>query len=349
MQPDNLDDLNRLLRAQTAQHNNTPLEDFLGLSPAQMSWLNRSPLQEGSVLRWQDDIPVDVLAEVPLLHFAVDLLERLSEKEIKLTAKGNLPRKRVLEWYATGRLPQYDIEHGITKISSQDDYHAATIVKYVVEMLRWTKKRHGKLSITAAGKKALKGKRQAMLESLFGEHLTKFNLGYFDSYPEAALIQFSYGFLLYVLLRDGTEWRNVSHYTDRLLTAMPMLIDEFTGARFSTPKKDMTRLLNTRIFERTLGMYGLTRFKGERKISVVGDVMATDLFRQLFRVDADAQRPSSRETSTCSSAPPCSTPKWEAPPGPRTICPRSYRNFSTSRSAPFTPKTARAASPSASC
>ena len=292
MSEEEMNELNRQLRAITEAQNHGANPDFAGLSPAQVHWLNTHPLEEGCVVRWQENIPDEVLDQVPMLTFATDLMRRLEAKEMKLTPKGNLPAKLVKEWYATGLVPQYDIEVGITKLSSEDNYHTATTLKLVLDLLKWTKKRHGKLSLTARGKKALAAPRQTMLEQLFFHHYTEFNLGYFDGYEDDGDLQHLFGFALVLLLKEGKDWRPIETYGNNMLRAFPILQDSFEPDRYSTPEEDVKRAFNLRFFNRSLNFYGLLRFRGDHHmLKDDREVMATDLFRHLFRLDAQAQRP----------------------------------------------------------
>lgn len=292
MSEEEMNELNRQLRAITEAQNHGANPDFAGLSPAQVHWLNTHPLEEGCAVRWQENIPEEVLDQVPMLTFATDLMRRLDAKEMKLTAKGNLPAKLVKEWYATGLVPQYDIEEGITKLSSEDDYYTATALKIILDLLGWTKKRHGKLSLTGKGKKVLVGSRQSMLEQLFLQHYTKFNLAYFDGYEDDGHLQHLFGFVLVLLLKEGKDWRPTEDYGSDMLRAFPMLTESFESVNFGTPEKTVRSAFSIRYLDRSLSFYGLLRLRGKEWMGKdEREVMATDLFRHLFRLDPQAQRP----------------------------------------------------------
>lgn len=292
MTNDEMNELNRQLRSLTQAQNDAGNPDFAGLSPAQVHWLNSHPLEEGCVVRWQTKIPDAVLDQVPLLTFATDLMQRLKEKELKLTAKGNLPAKMVKEWYATGLVSQYDIEKGITKISSEDDVYFATTLKIVLDLLGWTKKRNGKLSLTAKGKKVLAGPRQKMLEQLFAKHFTNFNLGYFDGYEDDGALQHLFGFVLVLLLKNGEDWKPTAFYGDAMLQAFPMLKESFEPSNYSPPENQVKRAFSTRFLNRSLNFYGLLRFRGDQHmLKDKREMMATDLCRSLLLFDPQAQRP----------------------------------------------------------
>jgi hypothetical protein len=292
MTEEEMNELNRQLRALTQQQNEAAHPDFDGLSPAKMHRLNHQPLREGSVVRWQENIPQEKLEAIPLLNLVLVVLERLAEKEMKLTATGNLPRKFVHELYAYRYFPSEYVDSGLVKIQGENDWLFAALVKHLLLQLKWTKKRLGKLSLTAKGKKVLKGPRQQLLEELFFHHFQGFNLGYADGYPDDGLSQTFTGFLLYQFLLHGREWQPFSFYSDAMVKAFPMLPEPF-GNSYSTPEKQYADALNSRYLMGFLHQYGLTRLRGEYKYNQpdTREVMATDLFRSLFRLDQDAQRP----------------------------------------------------------
>lgn len=281
-----MNELNRQLRAIMEARNQAPDPDFVGLSPLQVHHLNNRPFTDGCVLQWQKGISREVLDQVPLLFFATDLLQRLSTKEIKLTAKGNLPAKIAKEWYATGLIPQFDLDKGITKLGSEDDFYAATTLKNLLYFLRWTKKRNGKLSLTARGKKALAGSRQDMLEQLFLQHFRGFNLGYFDGYKDDGTLQHFFGFVLVLLLKEGKDWKPTASYPKAMLRAFPILVESFAPVSYATPENQVGNAFTTRFLNRSLSFYGLLRFRGEDRFrDNKREVMATDVFRSLFRLE----------------------------------------------------------------
>lgn len=292
MTEEEMNELNRQLRALTAQMNESAHPDFDGLSPAKMHRLQQRPLEVGSVVRWQKDIPAEKLSGAPMLALVAFLMERLAEKETKLTATGNLPSKIVREMYDLRLLPEEFVDTGLTKIKGENDWFIASIVKHLANQLGWTKKRKGKLSLTAKGRKVLAGNRQAMLETLFRHHFQRFNLGFSDGYAQDGLTQKFTGFLLYQLLLHGREWRPLQFYNDAMLKAFPMLPDAY-GDGYFAPEDEFCRAFYLRYFDRLLYQYGLVRLKGKRHYRKTDDreVMATDLFRALFRLDMDAQRP----------------------------------------------------------
>ncbi|MGB3800922.1 MAG: hypothetical protein WA952_13990, partial [Lewinella sp.] len=258
--------------------NNQSLDDFAGLSPREVHQLLYRFLDGGGIVRINKQ--ADIRREaVPLLYFVRDLLERLAEKEITLTKKGNLPLQLVKEWYRTGLLPDEIIESGITKLSSEDDYVPAQLAKHLPLILGWIKKRHNKLSLTVRGSKAQRLPEAAFFKELFCGHVKKFNLAWPDGYGESTLLQQSCGFLLYLLVRFGSEDRPSSFYSDGLRRAFPPLEGEFPGAKLRS-------VLEIRILERCLHYYGLIDLTpGKDSYRDPAEVRVTPALEALFRLD----------------------------------------------------------------
>ncbi|NJC25953.1 hypothetical protein [Neolewinella antarctica] len=289
--------LNRHLSQFANERNNTPVDDFLGLNPAQVHQLRSDPLGEGCVLRWRDDISEVVLDEIPALRIATELLNRLSTKEIKLTAKGNLPRATVRDLFLLGLAPEDRANFNVADIKSEDDTVMVTCVKLVLGDLGLTKKRQGKLSLTAKGKKALKQPRKVLLKDLFTKTTKAFNLAFYVGWgfvddDETHIIQENVGFALYTLLQLGKEWRPIDAYAEAFLVAFPAVLGEFSDSPYRSREEKVVADFNSRFTQRLFPWYGLLRQRGE--YAVKGDnreVMATDLCRALFEVDTEARAP----------------------------------------------------------
>ncbi|THH40698.1 hypothetical protein [Neolewinella litorea] len=263
--------------------NEEPRDDFEGLSSSQMRQLLYFFLGPGSLVKVRDDLDAATLAELPLPRFATDLLNDLAKGEIKLTAKGNLPGKLVKDYYATGRLPDYAIERGITKLTGEDDYLPMQTVKHLLLQLRWIKKRQNRLSITAKGKKALRLPPADFFREMFVAHFTGFNLGWWDMYPDTSMLQHFAPYLTFLLLVLGETKRPITDYSSRLRRAFPMLNEDYPGTL-------LDRATETRLFERYLAYYGFVEVTRERyNPPQPATVVVTDRFRRVFHLDRDAR------------------------------------------------------------
>jgi hypothetical protein len=240
-------------------------------------------LGPGSPIKVRDELPPDTIERMPLLYFAHRLLGELAENEIKLTQKGNLPGKLVKAYYATQKLPDSFVERGISTIRGEDDYLPLQVVKYILKLAGWTKKRHGKLSLTKKGRTALALSPEELFGQLFLVHQQRINLGYWDGYAEeAGQIQRFTPYLLYLLLLRGKTKRDTDYYRERMLRAFPMLgilNDDLHG-----------RAMETRLLGRLLELYGLVDYqRGNYKNHHIDTVQTTELFHDVFYLDPEAR------------------------------------------------------------
>jgi hypothetical protein len=66
--------------------NNTPLDDFLGLSPTEIHHLLYDTFSDKSPIQFRDDIDDKTLDQIPLFRIAEEFLKIIQrDKQIKLT------------------------------------------------------------------------------------------------------------------------------------------------------------------------------------------------------------------------------------------------------------------------
>jgi hypothetical protein len=272
------------------QPNDTPRDDFEGLTPRLMHGLLYDFLGPGSPVKVRDELPAGLTDRMPILNFSHRLLGELAEKEIKLTAKGNLPAKLVKTYYATGLLPDKMVEQGYSTIRGEDDFLPLQIVKHLLDILGWTKKRHNKLSLTKKGTQARTLDERELFRELFLVHAQRLNLAYDDRYgPEADGVQSFLPYMLYLLYLRGGQERPTAHYNECMWRAFPQLGGE--------ENERIGWAVETRLLDRFLVYYGLVELSERNyRTGTPATVVATPLFREVFTLDPDArQAPPSEE------------------------------------------------------
>src|SRR5689334_3189016 len=102
--------------------NDTPLDDFCGLTSREMHQLLYYPYGKNSPLQVRSDIGDETLDGIPFFRLMEELL-RIIRREgfIRLTPLGALPRKVLQELYSHRLLPEEFIESGIVKLSREND------------------------------------------------------------------------------------------------------------------------------------------------------------------------------------------------------------------------------------
>lgn len=281
-----LQELQERLNRQMEQINAAPLEELDGLSPNEMSYILYRPFAEGSPLRFKDSLNNEIVAQIPFYKLFREYLGKIKEAgQVKLTSKGNLPRKICQELYATAILPEEFIEKGIVKLRGEDDSIVIKNLKILGNISKVTKKRNNKISLTKQGEQLYHDPDQTPLfKLLFETNMTKFNLGYHDAYPQQTAVQMVIGYTLYLLLQYGKTKRNLHFYVDKNLQAFPQLLADFGSTR-STPERQYKGCYQVRVFDRFLAHYGLVETEetiNPDSIDSNVQLLATDTFREVF-------------------------------------------------------------------
>ncbi len=291
MGDDFLRKLNEELAVQMEMANRTPRKDFDNLSPMDMQGILYHLLQKQSPIQYSKQLKSAIVAKAPFYQLFREYLNRIADaKEIKLTTRGNLPRKLVLELYGLGLIKEYEIERGITKLSKEADSIALQNVKILGELSGLTKKRNNKLSLTKKGTLlTAKGKEVELFKLLFETNSLKFNLGYHDGFGANGL-QVTFGYTLYLLLKYGEKMSPLSFYAEKTIQAFPHVFEEFQTESWSTPEKRFQSCFDVRFFKRLLTYYKFVTFE-EGEMRTYSDdnqkVATTPLFRSVFEIDQE--------------------------------------------------------------
>jgi hypothetical protein len=226
------------------RYNNSPLEDFDGLSPVQMDALLRGEFHESLIHvtdseTVRDDIPL--ARQVGLLLTAVD-----APNGVKLTPAGYLPVALVKSLYSEFPEKDHAIESGITKLRLEAECEPVHLTRIISDLAGYLRKRQGRLYVTRKGKAYL-GQPGLLTELLtvFGE---KYHLGYLDAYPSEYIGQVGYRYSLYLLSKYGGEQRPETFYAQKYLRAFPNL-------RSSNDDQD-ARCYGLRTFSRFFRYFG---------------------------------------------------------------------------------------------
>lgn len=299
----NLDDLNRQLSAKIHKENNTPLRDFLDISPVQMGALLQDLFSEASVVQFRDDLTSEDAASVLILRQVRYLLEQLTRAEIKLTQTGNLPRKHVR---AMHEMRNGELTHDLDTtddIRSENDYNGATAAKQTAVFAGWISKQKQRLRITKKGRAFLQNEAREQLVTLFNQLIQTYPLDHspyivprYEAIPEGLMQHFT-GFILLDFLRNGKEWRKESVYVNNWKRAFPHAVSEFPNDGQAKADELIRYAYNQTFLDR--GLLGLCGFLRTRRhdFASPAEVMATDLFRRCFHVVPDARPPEQEEAT----------------------------------------------------
>ena len=223
-QPGSLEELNKVAAIIYQRHNNGPISDFEGLSPNQMHLLNNFLFNENCPVKIKPILTNAELLDSPFLQMAIKLLEIINKSDgLKLTEKGNLPRKTVLEINELGYIKSDD--KYLIKILKEEDYFPLHICNIIVKISGITVTKKGKIFLTKKGTTCLKD-HFSLFSALLSTFCLKFNKAYMDRYEGEEIGNVGAGFVLYLLSKFGNEKRDISFYSEKYVRAFPMLKDQ---------------------------------------------------------------------------------------------------------------------------
>lgn len=273
------------LEEEMDKRNNRAIPNFEGYSPIEMHYFLYAPFESNSpiVLQQLDAFEYELSPLFNLVKYYLLIVQK--QGEIKLTAKGYLPTKIVLELYNQGFIEEYMFASGISKLCKESDSITINLTKILADLAGLTKKRSGKLSLTKTGEKALSN-NQVLFELVFKTLLIKFNWAYYDGYENEDIGQFGVGFSLLLLAKYGDEKRLNEFYSQKYFRAFPYF-KESVAPTYGSIEQYVGRCYSVRTFERYLKYLGLITIDGAE--SILNDkrlIQKADLFDKLIQVQS---------------------------------------------------------------
>ena len=279
-----LKELNQELNQFSHNHNKKPMDDFLGLSPAQMQYILYNPFSltnEIFTFEYGSHFEQNI-KEVSFLEQALYFLNKLYESgEMKATQKGNLPKSFVMELYQKF----FSKEEYIITPHKEDDLPEAKRLRYILNMAGLIKKRKNKFYLTQKGESLIKDKKiKELFDKLVLIFFNKWNWGAFDGYSELPLIQTSVVFNIHLLNKKAKNWISGEELGGVFLKAFPDLIFDVDKGSYFDPKTEIINCFNIRFLERVCLPLGfLDRKRNNRSIKGVNYYKLSPFFKQHFK------------------------------------------------------------------
>lgn len=241
--------------------NNRGLDEFHGLSPAQMQSMLTAPMQSIPFMDLPENFSVDI--DIPFVLFFDQLLMAVGNGAFKPTATGNLPRnfcRRVglLHWGEE----QYAEKTRYSNINSELDYPELNCFRHTCELAGYLKKYRGKYIIGNECKRLMKsGGFSAVYRGLFDVFNNKFNWAFADQHPDLHIVQNSWAFSLFLLQKHGADWKPTGFYEDAFLNAFPALIDSVENRTYSSPENTIKSCYRLRVIRHWMSWFGLAQIE----------------------------------------------------------------------------------------
>ena len=273
-----IEDLNKIAAEINNRRNQTPKDDFLGLSPEQMAGLLYSPFTSPGIVSISDQS----VPEAQFLSLFDMLVEGIGEPGAKATAKGNLPLKlcqNILSHYESG------LSYQPPRIRTEVDFEPLHCVRLVMIQAKLLRKYKGRFQITRKGRELMAPERRGELYlTLLRNYTENFNWAYRDGYAEAQIVQTSFMFTLYMISIAGDKYRHTAFYEELFLNAFPMVVDEMDYDRYTEPEVQASKCYTLRAITRFVCFFGLVEIKSTDKGSRrLFEIKKAPEFDQIFQ------------------------------------------------------------------
>jgi hypothetical protein len=284
--PESLEELNRIAGKVMEQHNETGKSDFEGLSPRQMTRLIHNPLAPGCPVLLRSGSGRIAYENIPVMRAALHILSEAGKyKGIRLTQKGNLPRKLVMEIYDMDLLNRSN-RNRVSKTLNETDYWQAAYTRALLMVAGLAKVTKNRLVISKAAIKSVNSETvfRTMVECFF----TKFNKAYLDGFESEQIGNLGVLYVIYLLHRFGHEKNQDEFYARKYLMAFPMLVDEIQPGLYRNQEQIAVYCFISRVIDRGLEFFGFisTEHTGDNFKERKTWVKAEELLYKVFEVDA---------------------------------------------------------------
>jgi hypothetical protein len=269
------------LEAEIKQRNHTGIDDFNGLSPFQMHNIIYSPFESACIVQL-NKMNEDDCNSIPIIRLMRILLNEVDhEKGLKLTAVGNIPPKIVKKIYERAEFPDRAIESGIVRINKEDDCRAVVTTRTLLILCGMVKVRNKTMTRTKKCHDLLNDPNN-LLRLIWEIFSTKFNICYFDGYPENECGTFAFAYVLYLLHKHGKNKNLESHYGNLYLKAFPFLSEKFNG-RYRSKEDEAVRCMAVRMFHRFFQYFGIIDIEEKYGIEKT-KIQTTELFTKMIKI-----------------------------------------------------------------
>lgn len=259
-QPENLTgrQLQELLNRVEGE-NNSPIADFDGYPPSRMQDILHAPFEDGSAVSLRE-LPPEGYRQSPL-YMTMKALAGIVRREgsVKLTGKGYLPPRIVLELYAMGYFREGHLENGYMKLKKESDSDVISIARMVLEAAGVLTKRRSGLTLSKKGA-ALLSDQAGLFRLLFTTFTTRFRWASLDDYGIEDVGQLGAAFSCVLLDKYGSGEMPCMFYALKYLNAFPFLMKGYTRQPFSRLTEYFSMCYCLRTFDRFFIYWGLAQY-----------------------------------------------------------------------------------------
>lgn len=268
--------------------NNSPEDDFCGLSPTEIHHLLYDTFGDKSPVRFRDHIDDNTLDQIKFFRIVEEYLKIIQrDKQIKLTPLGALPKKVIIELYGHRFLLEELIESGISKLWREENCIAIRSARLTAALAGLVRKANGKLCLTKKSTKLLEtNNRLELFKQFFQAFTDKFLWSFNDGYPEEPIGQMGWAFSVILLDKFGDQAQTTEFYANKYLKAFPKF-SAFFQQNYATVERQFSRCYGIRTFGRFFLWFG---FVTDDKQAIFSDFdidkfKQADLVKSIFKID----------------------------------------------------------------
>ncbi len=277
-----IEDLNQIAGKVMEQHNREAIQDFEGLSPHQMFLLMNKPFSPECPVIFKTSQQLDLIETTPIMQGCSLLIKKIGTEKngIKLTPKGNLPRKIVNEIYQLNLYNKVNTAYPQLKPLDETDSVPAAYSRTLMQLAGLVKVRSNKLILTKTG--LASSDSFSLFRTLFTVYLTKFHKGYLDGFSSENIGNVAPLYIIYLLKRYGSERKEASFYASLYFKAFPDLVNDVQDPYHGV--NDAHHCYIYRTFDKGLFMFGLAdiEYEGIKFMDKKQYIRSSALYRQLF-------------------------------------------------------------------
>ena len=284
--PGSLDELNKIAATVTNKYNHSANPDFEGLSPHQMNIILNKPLSPDCPVRYKTTTEPEIVVSSPVFRICLLIIEAIrAESGLKLTAKGNLPRKIVNEIYNLNIYTQKNTKYPFIKVLNELDFLPAAFTNALMKLSGLVLIRRNKLQLTKTGKD-LAENPALLFQTLFTTFASNFNKGYLDGYESDNIGNLGMLYTVYLLHLFGQKQREASFYARLYFNAFPDLINEIQPHPYSNPEESAHDCFIYRTFDKGLFLFGLIEieYTGKDYLDRKMFIKTNEIFHHVFNI-----------------------------------------------------------------
>lgn len=268
--------------------NSSPLDDFDGLSPEQMTSLLYTPFAPGAMLQFRKGMDAYV-SKAPFFKLSELLLHEIKQAgNLKLTVNGNLP-VRICELLCKQNLIYWPYMKFVKRIREEEIPYLWPLKQYLLDQ-GIVKKRNNALSLTKNGEKLLEGSQDIRFIQIFNYLASRFHWGnFYRLEDEGKCGQLGWAYSLVLLSKYGGKSQKSEFYSLKLIRAFEKdLWAAQQKGEEGKGTKDYHHAYEVRFFECFADWFGLVNIERTRDhgISYFDQLTITksELFDQLFEL-----------------------------------------------------------------